>query len=191
MKMTPIEKHFVNHPEHTARVAQRAQKLLERIDVQGARRYLDVGCGVGATACEIAEKYGWDVTGVDVDPKQIAAAQVREASPRPRFLVMDATNLKFPDAEFDVVAAAMVTHHLHEWERAVGEMIRVLRPGGWLIYTDMIFPDWFAAVGRRVIPFVGLPSRKRLESLAAAAGLTKMYESGAGLRCDCIWRRGK
>ena len=81
MKMTAIEKHFVNSPGHTLQVAHRAQQLLDRIDIQAARRYLDVGCGVGAAASEIAARFGLDVTGIDVDPGQIEAA--RTALPAP------------------------------------------------------------------------------------------------------------
>jgi ubiquinone/menaquinone biosynthesis C-methylase UbiE len=42
---------------------------------------------------------------------------VRGANPHPHFEVMDATKLQFPDAQFDIVASSMVTHHLPLWER--------------------------------------------------------------------------
>ncbi len=187
MKMTAIEKHFVNNPEHALRVAHRAQQLLDRIDIQAARRYLDVGCGVGAAACEIAARCGLDVTGIDVDLGQIEAA--RAAHPHLRFMVMDATKLQFHDAEFDIVATSMVTHHMPGWERAFSEMIRVLRPGGYLIYSDLMLPSWLAAAGGRLIPFVGFPSTKLIESLTSGAGLTKVHQSRAGLRFDFIWLR--
>ena len=64
-------------------------------------------------------------------------------------MVMDATRLQFDDAQFDVVASSMVTHHLPHWETAFSEMIRVLRPGGYLLYTDFMLPSWLAAIGRR------------------------------------------
>ena len=118
MKMTAIEKHFINSPGHTLQVAHRAQQLLDRIDIQAARRYLDVGCGVGAAA---SERCGLEVTGIDVDPGQIEAA--RAAYPHLRLMVMDATKLQFHDAEFDIVATSMVTHHMPGWERAFSEMI--------------------------------------------------------------------
>jgi ubiquinone/menaquinone biosynthesis C-methylase UbiE len=187
MKMSAIEKHFINSPGHTLQVAHRAQRLLDRVDIQAARRYLDVGCGVGAATSEIAAKFGLDVTGIDVDDGQIEAA--RASYPHLRFMVMDATKLQFHDAEFDIVATSMVTHHMPDWERAFSEMIRVLRPGGYLIYSDFMLPSWLAAAGRRIIPFVGFPSKKRIESLASGAGLTKVHESRAGLRFDLIWLR--
>jgi len=192
MRMNPVEKLFVNRPEHTVRVAHRARLLLERIDFRAGWRYLDVGCGVGAAACEIAGNCGLDVTGVDIDPKQIEAARARGADPQPRFEAMDATKLRFRDAGFDIVASSMSTHHIPHWERAFAEMMRVLRPGGYLIYTDFMFPAWLAAtlaaIGR-LVPFVGTPSKARVESLASDAGLTQVYQSRTGLQCDFIWRK--
>ena len=187
MRMNPIEKHFVNTPGHTRQVSFRAQQLLDRINFQPAWHYLDVGCGVGATAGAIAKRCGLDVTGIDVDPGQIEAARELEVHPRLRFQVMDATKLQFHDAEFDIVASSMATHHIPGWERAFSEMIRVLRPGGYLIYSDFIFPSWLAAVGGRLIHFVGFPSTKRIGFLASRAGLTGVHQSRAGLRFDFIW----
>jgi len=189
MRMTAIEKYFVNSSEHTLKVAHRAQQLLDWIDIRIAWRYLDVGCGIGAAACEIADRYGMDVTGIDVDRRQIEAAQTRAAHPRLRFMVMDATKLQFNDAEFDIVATSMVAHHMPAWERAFSEMIRVLRPGGYLIFSDLMLPSWLAVVGRRLFPFVGLPSTKRIDSLASQAGMTKVHQFCAGLRSDYIWHR--
>jgi ubiquinone/menaquinone biosynthesis C-methylase UbiE len=186
MKMTAIEKHFVNSREHRLQVAHRAQGLLGRIDIRAGWRYLDVGCGVGA-GCEIAAGCGLDVTGIDVDPEQIEVARV--AHPHLRFVVMNATKLLFHDAEFDIVATSMATHHMPDWEGAFHEMIRVLRAGGYLIYSDLMLPSRLAAVGRRLMPFVGFPSTKLVESLASEAGLTKVYQSRGGLRSDFIMLR--
>jgi hypothetical protein len=52
-----------------------------------------------------------------------------------------------------------------------------------------MFPLWLAAVGRRLIPFVGTPSTKRVESLASKAGLTKIHQSHTGSHFDFIWFR--
>jgi cyclopropane fatty-acyl-phospholipid synthase-like methyltransferase len=53
---------------------------------------LDIGCGVGAAALEIAKTSGLDVTGIDVDLGQIKTAQARAAYPNLKFSVMDASN---------------------------------------------------------------------------------------------------
>jgi ubiquinone/menaquinone biosynthesis C-methylase UbiE len=190
MKMTAWEKSFVNSTNHTREVADRALKLLNRIEHRPGWRYLDVGCGVGAGPRAIAGATGLAVTGVDLDPQQIDTARSGERKSNLDFKVMDAASLEFPDAEFDIVATAMATHHIPNWERAVEEMIRVLRPGGYLIYTDFSFPAWlakFARLGRRLTRFIGFPSAKGLDSLTAKAGLVKVHALRRTRRMEFIW----
>jgi ubiquinone/menaquinone biosynthesis C-methylase UbiE len=187
--MTAFEKHFVNRPAHTANVARHAQALLDRVPFQPGWRYLDVGCGVGAADIALAARTDLDVTGIDFDPEQIAAASPPPARPNLHFLVMDATKLDFPDAAFEVVTARYATHHMPGWERAFAEMIRVLRPGGYLIYSDLMFPGWLDGL-RRLLLLEGTPSAQRVKILAAQAGLTPLHQARAGLQHDFIWRRG-
>ncbi len=186
MRMTAFEKYFVNRPSHTRAVVARAQQLLGRINHQTGWRYLDVGCGVGAAAREIAGATNLDVTGVDLDPKQIEAAGAGPAHPNLHFRVMDATRLDFPDGQFDIVASAMATHHIPDWERALAEMVRVLRTGGYLIYSDHLFSPWLARI-IRLFRVMGFPSAAALESFAAGAGLVKVHYSQRSGRVDFIW----
>ena len=187
MRMTALEKYFVNRPSHTRTVVTRAQQLLGRISHQAGWRYLDVGCGVGAAAREIAAANNLEVTGIDVDPKQIEAARTAAARPNLHFRAMDATRLDFRDGEFDIVAASMVTHHIPDWDRALSEMVRVLRTGGYLIYRDFVFRSWLAKIGRRLIRFAGFPSTSSLDSLAARAGLVKVHQLQHSGKVEVIW----
>lgn len=187
MRMTALEKYFVNRPSHTRAVVSRAQQLLGRISHKAGWRYLDVGCGVGAAAHEIAAASNLEVIGIDVDPKQVEAARAGAARPNLHFRVMDATRLDFRDAEFDIVAASMVTHHIPDWERAFSEMVRVLRTGGYLIYSDLVFRSWLAKVGRRLICFAGFPSTSVLDSLAARDGLVKVHQLQQSGEVDAVW----
>jgi ubiquinone/menaquinone biosynthesis C-methylase UbiE len=195
MKMSAIEKHFVNKPSHTRVVADRALQLLNRVSPQPGWRYLDVGCGVGSAAMEIAGTSGLRVTGIDVDPKQIEEAKRKGTLQNLQFRVMDATALQFADGEFDVVATSMVTHHIPNWERAFSEMVRVLRNGGYLIYSDHVFPSWLAKAARRLMRFtpspvralIGFPSASALEPLTIQAGLRKVYGDGSSRHVTTIW----
>ncbi len=103
---------------------------------------------------------------------------------------MDAEKSEFKDGAFDIVAASMVTHHMPHWEKAFQEMVRVLRPGGYLIYTDLMLPSWLAVL-RRLLPFVGIPTKNRVEFLATQAGLTSVYQANRGLQSDFIWVRNR
>jgi ubiquinone/menaquinone biosynthesis C-methylase UbiE len=128
-------------------------------------RYLDVGCGVGTAARNIAVTSDLFVTAIDVDPKQIEAARSGAARPNLQYEVMDAIKLELADGEFDIVASRMATHHIPDRQRTLSEMIRVLRPGGYLLYSDFVFPLWLTKVAR-FIRLLGFPSTSALQLLA-------------------------
>jgi ubiquinone/menaquinone biosynthesis C-methylase UbiE len=163
--------------------------MLDRVEVVPGWRYLDVGCGIGSAARAIAESRELDVTGVDVDPAQIAIANAGPMRPNLHFATMDATCLQLADGEFHVVASRMATHHIRQWELAVSEMIRVLHPGGYLIHTDFVFPTWLSRAGELLMPFIGFPSGKRLGSFASRTRLAKVYQSRSGLQLRTIFRK--
>jgi len=188
MKMSALEKHFVNSPSHTSIVAEHAYQLLSRIDCKSGWRYLDVGCGVGTAARRIAATSDLYVTGIDIDPKQVEAAKGGATYPNLQYKVMDATKLEFADGEFDVVASRMATHHIPNWERALCEMMRVLRPGGYLLYSDFVFPAWLAKV-TRYIRFLNFPSTSALHPLAEKARFVTIYQLRHAAKLDVIWRK--
>lgn len=189
MKMTTVEKWFVNSPSHTRGVAEHALQLLSLIDdYTRDGEYLDVGCGVGSAARKIADSSRLSVTGIDIDPKQIETAQNGAAIANLQFKVMDATKLEFENGKFDVVASHMATHHIPKWEQALFEMARVLRIGGYLIYTDFVFSPWLAKAVR-LFRSVGFPSTRALDSIATKAGLVRVYRYYQSGRADIIWMK--
>lgn len=169
MRMSQIEKRFVNGARHSNRVSTHAERLVRIADPQAGQRLLDVGCGNGAAPIHLAKTFGLDVTGIDVDPEQIAAATAASANLRAaRFLVADATQLPFPDNTFDLVTTSKTTHHIPDWPKALTEMTRVLRPGGRLIYRDFVAP-----LGNRI------PTRHALDRFATQHRLQTMRRTRA------------
>ena len=142
---------------------------------------------MGTAAREIADTTNLQVTGIDVDPMQIESARNGPARANLEFKVMDATRLDFRDGEFDIVAASVVTHHIPNWERALSEMVRVVRSGGYLIFSDFVFRSWFAKVGRRLLRFAGFPSTTALDALATKTGLVKVHELQQSGKVDLVW----
>ena len=145
MRMTRIEKRFVNDNRHSRRVADAAVRRLGHVAVGRGWSYLDVGCGNGAAALLVADSFGMRVVGVDVDPQQIALARAAAGDRADvLFMTADATCLPFEDGRFDIVASNKTTHHVPRWSSALGEMRRVLKPHGYLVYADLKAPSWLA-----------------------------------------------
>jgi ubiquinone/menaquinone biosynthesis C-methylase UbiE len=118
------------------------EALLRRAAITASTRVLDVGCGVGTTAVEIARRHGAHVAAVDVAPLMLerAAANVRDA--RLAHLVSvepgDILDLRFDDASFDVVIAEAVTMFVDR-PRAAAELARVAAPGGRVLATEFFW----------------------------------------------------
>lgn len=108
----------------------------------GGRDVLELGCGDGLLACELAMR-GAAVTGVDLSPERIGRARARAAGiagARPEFVVGDLNTMVLPDAPMDVVAAHDALHHIAELGPLLDRVHDVLRPGGRLVvmeYTGM------------------------------------------------------
>ncbi len=95
------------------------------------RKVLEIGCGLGTDGARFAEA-GADYTGVDLTEAAVELARKRfELFDLPgRFQTADAENLDFSDESFDLVYSHGVLHHTPETKKAIGEIHRVLRPGG-------------------------------------------------------------
>ncbi len=141
MKLTRLEKTFVNTRRQAENNIRILERLLGQIDLDMVEDVLEVGCGIGAVASHLAQTYGWDVTGIDLDPEQIERARNDNAeNEHLKFLEADATRLSFEDREFDMVLSLNVLHHVPDWNAALAEAGRVLRPGGLYVLYDFGLP---------------------------------------------------
>lgn len=101
-------------------------------------RLLDIGCGGGVLAEEFASM-GCRVTGIDISPKSIAAAQAHAPLSRLSidYRIASGTNLPFEDHSFDAVSCCDVLEHISDWKQVIPEVGRVLAPAG-LFFFDTI-----------------------------------------------------
>ena len=102
------------------------------------RRVLDLATGSGDLALTIAQKLPQaEVTGADFCPEMLEQAKAKGLA---RTVVADALHLPFPDASFDAVTVAFGLRNMADWDAALGEMARVLTPGGHLLVLDFSLP---------------------------------------------------
>jgi len=115
---------------------------------------LEYGCGRGSAAFDLAAA-GAHVTGIDISDVAIDLASQRGAelglTERLRFCVMDAEQLGFEDASFDLVCGSAILHHL-DLERAYAEIARVLRPGGRAVFVEALGHNPLINLYRRRTP---------------------------------------
>ena len=126
-------------------IAQRAS-VLEALALAPGERVVDLGCGPGLLALEMARQVGGtgSVNGIDFSASMIALAQRRCADiPWAQFRAGDVGQLPYADGAFDVAVCTQVYEYVADIEGALRELRRVLGPGGRAVVMDT---DWESCV---------------------------------------------
>ena len=138
-------------------------------------RALEVGCGPGELAARIRDELGADVVAVDISPRMVELARRRDLDAR----VGDVQELPFAAGTFDCAVAAWMLYHVPDPDRALGELARVLGPGGRLVAVTNA-PDHL----RELRTLLGLPTDRAAHPFSAANGerLLRRHLSSVELR---------
>ena len=119
------------------------QLTFSLLDIRPGSHVLDVGCGLGDDVRTLAEMVGSSGRAVGMDYSETMVNEARRRTIgtglRAEFLVGDAYHLDFSDSSFDATRPDRVYQHLHDPNKALGEMVRVTGSGGRLAIAD---PDW-------------------------------------------------
>jgi ubiquinone/menaquinone biosynthesis C-methylase UbiE len=127
---------FIDTFVFRGQVRQLRQRTAGLARLQLGDAVLDVGCGTGTLAMEVARRVGraGHVAGVDPSPQQIARARSKAARRNAPidFQIGVIEQLAFPDQTFDVVLSTLMMHHLptNLKRQGLSEIARVLKPGG-------------------------------------------------------------
>jgi demethylmenaquinone methyltransferase/2-methoxy-6-polyprenyl-1,4-benzoquinol methylase len=179
------------------------ERAADRAELEPGAAALDVCCGTGDLAFELAGRVGPNgaVVGCDFSEPMLELAR-RKAGERHldqvRFEWADALELPYPDGEFDAVTVGFGARNLADLERGLREMARVLKPGGRLVILEITQPrrpplsTFYSLWFDRIVPVLGaiagdsdaysylpqsvkrFPSPLGLAELMAAAGLERI-----------------
>jgi ubiquinone/menaquinone biosynthesis C-methylase UbiE len=132
--------------------SQRAEMFLDSMlerHIKG-KHLLDYGCQNGSMVERYTKFGAAGISGID-----ISEAGIREATEKyshlASFQVADAHNLPFADDCFDAVVGRSILHHL-EFETAITEVTRILKPGGWAIFMEPLGDNPAGKLMRRLTP---------------------------------------
>lgn len=180
MKLNAFERAAMNNPVRAAHQHHREASWFRRLaggDLSG-QQVLEVGCGRGVGAEVILDRLGAaDVTAFDLDESMVELAR-RRLHGRPVDLsVGDVCEIAQPTGSTDTVVNFGIIHHVPNWQQAVAEIARVLRPGGLLLFEEVprqILDTWAFRT------FTLHPRENRFEAAEFAIELARHGLHGTG-----------
>ncbi|MGM0466449.1 MAG: class I SAM-dependent methyltransferase [Acidobacteriota bacterium] len=143
------------------------RELIEACRIDKDSHVLDVGSGVGITACILAEEYGCKVVGVDLSEMMVERARERaqrkKVEDKVEFKIGDAQNLPFEEETFDAVMCESVVAFPSDKQKVINEYARVTKPEG--------------RVGMNEVTWIETPPPELEEYLSRALGQANFLDT--------------
>lgn len=181
----------VNRIYQNPDIVEQRRVTLERLALKAGDHVLDIGCGPGLLAMDMAERVGPSGHVLGIDPSADMRVIAENRCTGTAWITIqdgDAIDLPCGDGSMDVVIATQVYEFVPDIEKALSEAHRVLKPGGKLAIIDT---DWDSTVVRTEDPdrmravlesqkdhFVHRDLPGRLAGLLRRAGFTLSYAGG-------------
>ncbi|MEM1244052.1 MAG: class I SAM-dependent methyltransferase [Pseudomonadota bacterium] len=170
----------IGHSYDTARKAdpEIADKLVELLQVQANKAYLDMGCGSGNYTVALFQR---EVNICGLDISQTMLNQARQKQPTIVWHEADAAAMPFADANFAGIISVLATHHMHDLPAALKQAYRVLQTGRLVIFTatpeqmqhywlQHYFPKMMQNCSEKMLDFAGFAK------LLKSAGFTSVKQ---------------
>jgi tocopherol O-methyltransferase len=152
-------------PEEAVR--KMVELVAQKADLRSGERVIDIGCGYGASARLLAEKYGAAITAITMSAVQHAFAQSTGPRPELTYVLGNWYSLEFAPDSFDLAIAIESGEHMPDKVEFARRAFRVLRPGGRFLLCAWLSAD---RVSKWQTDFLMKPicSEGRIPNLATA-----------------------
>jgi ubiquinone/menaquinone biosynthesis C-methylase UbiE len=143
VKLNPVELALVNNAVRNLFLRGTIGWLHDAACAPPLSRVLEVGCGQGEGVREVLRRFHpATIDAFDLDEQQVTRARARLADlpangSAIRLWSGDAEAIDAPDGSYDGVFEFAILHHVPGWQRALGEIHRVLRPGGLFLFEEL------------------------------------------------------
>lgn len=166
MKLNWVERWVVNNPMRVMEQKFQIRYFQKAMPLKAGATILEIGCGRGAGAALIDKTFNPEF----LAPQDLDFAMVHKAQ---RYLsttgngkiflsVADATRIPFKDRSFDAVFGFGFLHHVPNWQKALVDIARVLKPGG-IYYMEELYPAVYSNfITRRLLVH---PETNRFKSI--------------------------
>ncbi|MFE0130490.1 SAM-dependent methyltransferase [Streptomyces sp. NPDC059037] len=133
-------------PADTGSMAEASRRMtdlmIDKLAVRRGGRVLDVGCGTGRPALQLARSTGAEVVGVTISREQVRlanlAAEAERLGGQVKFEHGDAADLRFAPESFDAVWLFESLLHMPDPRRVLKQLATILRPGGRLVIANLV-----------------------------------------------------
>lgn len=139
---TRFGKWFLKTETWRVHVLERAMADLVRLIPDRRPGYdvvVDVGCGCGYSLPQLAQRFApRELVGVDIDPQMLASAraEAQRAGIAAKLVESSSTRMPLADGSVDLLFCHQTFHHIVEQDAALAEFLRVLKPGGLLLFAE-------------------------------------------------------
>jgi demethylmenaquinone methyltransferase/2-methoxy-6-polyprenyl-1,4-benzoquinol methylase len=173
-----------------------SQVVIDLIQVEPQARVLDCGVGNGSLSIALDSllRGPVDFHAIDTSSEMLVQAKsvMQHAGLDPHLQQADVISLPYEDQSFDVVMAAHVLEHLPDPQRALAEMVRVLKPGG-MVFICVTRPSLFGAFVQLLWRTWAITEQEGIAWLHASQLVDVGYQSArlgfAGFASTAFWAR--